>query len=206
MAVALAATVLTPQVSAQQKPPADTSPTEADHATPLALRPSRALEMAPETSHGSLGWKVVAVLVILGGAAFYLRKRVQPKRIEDGQLTIVRRAALGMRSELVIVDVEGQRLLLGVTPHSIQSLAVLDIEAPANPAGSDLLSAPARGGQDLAAVTQAPTLAEERFAAMLRAADLQGPTHRLHAEARAPADEPSIAGQAKGLLALRRRG
>jgi len=114
-------------------PAADTSLPDAPAAetgTPLALRPNKPLELAHEPPPSSMGWKLVALAAILGGVAFYARKKMWVKPTEDGQLTIVRRATVGFRSELLVVNVEGQRLLLGVTPNSIQSLAVLDADEP----------------------------------------------------------------------------
>jgi flagellar biogenesis protein FliO len=197
--LALAATVLTSQANAQQDPPRDTSPAPADPATPLALRPTKRLELAQEPPHSGVGWKIVAVIAILGGAAFALRKRIQPKRPEDGQLTIVRRAAIGFRSELLIVNVEGQRLLIGVTPHSIQSLAVLDTDEVAVPTAVAGLEA---------ATPQPPASVGERFAAMLSAADGRAPGPGAHpvTHPATPADESLLASQARGLIGLRRRG
>jgi len=196
MAVALAATVLTQKVGAQQDAPRDTSSATADSATPLALRPSKPLALSPQPQPVSLGWKVVAGLAILGGAAFYLRKRVSPKRLDVGELTIVRRAPIGLRSELLIVNVEGQRLLIGVTPHSIQSLAVLDAEDTAAPVSGE-------------ASSPEPAALGDRFAAMLKAADprdgARGPEgHR--ADLPEAARGAALAGQARGLAGLRRRG
>jgi flagellar biogenesis protein FliO len=208
--VALAATLLTQAVGAQQDPPHDTLPATADSATPLALRPTRSLELAREPQHAGWGWKVMAVVVILGGAAFYIRKRV-PKRPTDQGLTIVRRTQIGIRSELLIVNVEGQRLLIGVTPNSIQSLAVLDGEELAAP--SDLPD-------------QEPSALGDRFAAMLKAAEPRdvpraadvtrrqesGSTGARSAPEVARPDLPeaareaALAGQARGLVGLRRRG
>jgi flagellar protein FliO/FliZ len=215
IAVAFAATLLTAQVEAQQDPPRDTSGPPVSSATPLALRPSRPLELAQEPPHAGLGWKVVAVMALLGGTAFYLRKRVRPKRLGSETLTIVRRASVGFRSELLIVNVEGQRLLIGVTPQSIQSLAVLDGEEAVAPAAS-------LDGEGLG----------QRFAAMLKAAAPGDGTSgqpvdsaqsssgyaaargdgasavrsKLDDARAAAAQEPPPAGQARGLIALRRRG
>jgi flagellar protein FliO/FliZ len=142
-------------------PAADTSLPDAPAAetgTPLALRPNKPLELAHEPPPSSMGWKLVALAAILGGAAFYARKKMWVKPTEDGQLTIVRRATVGFRSELLVVNVEGQRLLLGVTPNSIQSLAVLDADE-SSPA---LLDRPAP-----------PQSLGDRFTAMLNAAENQ---------------------------------
>jgi flagellar biogenesis protein FliO len=166
--------------------------------TPLALRPGKPLELAHEPPRAGLGWKVLACIAILCGAAFYARRRLQPARVDDGRLTIVRRTAIGIRSELLVVHVEGQRLLIGVTPHAIQSLAVLD--------GDDAVSLPSEAPVAAAdvAIDAARASVGERFAAMLQAADSHTAGHRL--EVPSAADEAALAGQARGLLALRRRG
>jgi flagellar protein FliO/FliZ len=48
----------------------------------------------------------------------------------------MRRLSVGARSELMVVEMNGQRLLLGVTPSSIQNLYILpssdDVEAAAD--------------------------------------------------------------------------
>jgi flagellar protein FliO/FliZ len=203
-AMALAAMVLTPTTAAQELLPKDTSSPPAiapsplpptpppspavapESATPLALRQAKPLALAQEPPHSSAGWNIAAVVVIGLATAFYFRKRRPPRRVEDAQLTIVRRAPLGPRSELVVVNVEGQRLLLGVTPQSIQSLAVLD---------SDEETAPAPELEQ----SDAPSV-NDRFAAMLRAADGRTET-KAGVE-----DDSAVAGQARGLLGLRRRG
>ena len=192
--VALGAIVLTRPARAQQDPPSSIAPdtsTPPAPVSPLVLRPAKPLALAPEAPHSSVAWKVVACLAILGGAAYYMRKRLLPPRLDDGRLTIVRRTSIGMRSELLVVQVEGQRLLIGVTPHSIQSLAVLDGDDEALPRASEALEP---GGSAVG----------ERFAAMLQAADARAPGQRP--EASPTADDASLAGQARGLLALRRRG
>ena len=40
-------------------------------------------------------------------------------------IDILGRASIGVRNELIVVDVEGTRLLIGMTPGSMQTLAVL---------------------------------------------------------------------------------
>ncbi len=203
----------------QGAPAQGATPPAAPTGTPLALRPGKPIELAQEPQHAGVGWKIVAALVVAGGAILYARKRGRPGKAGSAELTIVRRAAVGMRSELLVVNVEGQRLLIGVTPHSIQSLAILDAEEPK------------------ALPTQAPESAlGERFAAMLESADRrtarraqpekpqpekaaatapasdedEAPRERSTALAIAPAHRESadddVAGQAMGLLALRRGG
>jgi flagellar biogenesis protein FliO len=129
IALTLAATALTPGARADE-PPVPVPSSTPEPATPLALR-SNKLELVREPEHASTGWKLVAGLVVIGAAVVYFRKRRGAKGTKDTQLTIVRRTTVGLRSELLVVNVEGQRFLLGVTPHSIQSIAILDGEAPA---------------------------------------------------------------------------
>ncbi len=186
--VAIAAMGLTARVRAET-PPTTAESAGPPAATPLALRP-KPLELAHDPPQSGLGWKVVALMALLGGGAYYLRKRARPARVDDGRLVIVRRTSIGLRSELLVVNVEGQRLLLGVTPHSIQSLAVLDGDEAAAMAPSD------------AALAEGSSVGE-RFAAMLQAADSRPQAGRADTSA---ADDAVLQGQARGLLALRRRG
>ena len=164
---------------------------ETEGATPLALRPTKPLELAPQPHQESIGWKVAAVVALLGGAAVFWHKRGKTKAIDPGQLTIVRRTSVGLRSELLVVNVEGQRLLIGVTPQSIQSLAILDAD------------------ETLAA--EAPSVATSvsaRVDAVLDAAQQARPVRSRGASRVSPlkeADDEEL-GQARGLLGLRRRG
>jgi flagellar biogenesis protein FliO len=186
-------------------PVASASPPEVG--TPLTLRPSKPLELAREpVSTTGMGWKLGALALVLGVVAFYSRRKLSSKRIDDTQLTIVRRATVGFRSELIVVNVEGQRFLLGVTPQSIQSLALLDGDDATVPA---LAPAPS---------PDASSSLGDRFAAMLDAADRPDPVARsprrevaakvakvASTEAAVSFDEePDIGTQARGLLALRR--
>ncbi|MBV9949917.1 MAG: flagellar biosynthetic protein FliO [Myxococcales bacterium] len=190
--------------------PAALAPAPGDGATPLALRPSKPIALAPEPAHAGVGWKLGLVALILGGGALYLRKRLPARRTADAQLTIVRRAPIGIRSELLVVNVEGQRLLLGVTAQSIQTLATLDPldETPAEEAAPARAATPGASlsrvlGGDAQEGERGHDLAK-RFAAVLQAADTGA-----RGDAAPPAggdDDPPIAGQARGLLALRRRG
>ena len=225
-AIALAAAVmtLTPTSSADSAAPAAPVAAAADSAaipatsaatpatsgsTPLALRPNKPLELAPEPQHASTAWKLGALLSLLGASAFWLQKRRRPAGLQDPRLGIVRRVSVGFRSELVVVDVEGQRLLLGVTPHTIQSLAVLD--------GDDLGSS-----SSPSLPTDAWPMAE-RFDALLEATrsrarptaddpgddDRPGKTSKAGEDAAAPGQAPAaappadVAGQARGLLSLK---
>jgi flagellar protein FliO/FliZ len=189
IAVALAVTGLTPSAVADEPPPP-----AGETATPLALRPSRPLALGQAPTHASIGWKVLAACVALAGTAFWLRRKSQPlgtgAPAAHASLEVIRRTSVGFRSELLIVDVEGQRLLLGVTPHSIQSLAVLDGDASPDAEATAAAAGPSVGEKFSAMLSTA----ERRSAAREAAESPQGPT---------PGDDGEVAGQARGLLALR---
>ncbi len=176
--------------AASVAPTVAAAPASAEPATPLMLRPTKALELAPEPEHSGTGWKLVALLAILGGAAFYVRKRWPSVTPAAGELLIVRRATVGLRSELLVVNVEGQRLLLGVTPHSIQSLAILDSADASVTGPSEAFSVGARVDALLGS-------AEERRPVRLDRQPAARPARELDGE---------DLGQARGLLALRRKG
>ncbi|MGE3957517.1 MAG: FliO/MopB family protein [Vicinamibacterales bacterium] len=72
---------------------------------------------------------VAVVLAVLGGAAWALRRTNTFRR---SQLPIVVESAvpLGERRSLVVVSVEGRRLLLGLTPHSVGLVTELKGQPP----------------------------------------------------------------------------
>ena len=186
--LAVVATALTLSSGVRAEPVGSIPDAAVEGATPLALRPSKPLELAPERPQSGLGWKLVAVATALGGAAFFVRRRLPARRAETAPLTIVRRASIGMRSELLIVSVEGQRLLLGVTPHSIQSLALLDTDDAASSA-----TVPAKTGPSFG----------DRFGELLDGIERQAAGDE--ASTKPEREELLVAGQARGLSALRRR-
>jgi flagellar protein FliO/FliZ len=72
---------------------------------------------------------LTAVLVVLGlvGALAWLARRGAFNALRQGTRTVVVETAvpLGERRSLVIVSVEGRRLLLGMTPTQISMVAEL---------------------------------------------------------------------------------
>lgn len=97
-------------------------------ATPLVPR-KQPIALAPPPASTPVTYKVIAVLGVAAAAALYLRKRKQQQSEPASKrsvIDIVGRSSLGVRSELIVVDVEGTRLLVGMTPSSIQTLAVLE--------------------------------------------------------------------------------
>ncbi len=95
---------------------------------PLVIRrtPEKPLELSAQTPSDSIWIKLAVCGLIVGGAVYLLRKRGLLKApARSHTMTIVSRTGIGVRSELLVVDIDGQKLLLGVTPGSISRLAVL---------------------------------------------------------------------------------
>ncbi len=169
----------------------------------LPVRPSRPIELTPEGSGVPWSFKVLLIAAILGGGGWYYLKQVRPKQLAAGRarpttLRIAARTAIGVRSELIVVDVEGQSLLIGVTPQTITRLAVL----------------PQTEGQALAEAGQGhgteddPEM-EVGFRQALARAERspQSPTTSAERPARASSPPPdTVEEQARGLLRPGKRG
>jgi flagellar biogenesis protein FliO len=96
-------------------------------ATPLNLRQSHPLELAQDPVNNYAAWKLVAALAAMAAGAFAFKKYNEKNRPAQtiNSLQVLKKLSIGVRTELIVVDVDGQRLLLGVTPSSIQTLASL---------------------------------------------------------------------------------
>ena len=87
---------------------------------------------------------VVALLVVgLVALAAWALRRAAPQRRQRGAIVVETASPLGERRSLVIVSVEGRRLLLGLTPTQVS----LVTELGAAPFGQALESAMRPGGQ-----------------------------------------------------------
>jgi flagellar protein FliO/FliZ len=163
-----------------------------ESATPLALRPNQPgvpLQLSDESSRLTLGWKLALVTLLLGCIAYFFRRRSRAHPA-NADLVIVRRTSIGLRSELLVVNVDGQRLLLGITPNSIHTLAVLDV-------ADEPLSAPS------AAAPEAPTPGPS-FGAMHDAIEDVHSPDRTTKRSSSP-NHGEVPGQARGLTFVRRR-
>ncbi|MDO9021146.1 MAG: flagellar biosynthetic protein FliO [Myxococcales bacterium] len=122
-------------VAAPATAPAPSAPVTA---TPLPVRPSRPLVMAAERGYEGGGWKVLLGFAGLGLAFMLWKRRAPVSSLATGcEIQVVTRASLGGRSELLVVDVGGQRMLLGVTSGSVQYLAAIDGAEAALPGDPD---------------------------------------------------------------------
>lgn len=102
------------------------APGSAAHGTPLPVRQNRPLALAPVSTTGD-GWKVVFGFATVAAGLYYWKRRHTATDPSTGpELRIVRRTPLNDRGELLVIDVAGQRMLLGVTSGSVQHLASLE--------------------------------------------------------------------------------
>jgi flagellar protein FliO/FliZ len=165
--------------------------------TPLQLRGSASAATEEPVAPSTIGWKLATMAAIAAGGAFYLKRKQASNVAPARAIRVVSRVAVGVRTELVVVEVDGQRLLLGITPASVQRLASLGDEPVA----------PERGADDNA--SSAASLGERFDAVLQRSA----PPRRDRGSAKDD-DAPMRSGeldvrgleeQARGLAALRRR-
>lgn len=88
-------------------------------------------------------WRMFAglavVLALLGGLAWLLRRGLGAKRANSG-LGVESALALGDRRSLVVVRVEGRRLLLGLAPNHVSLVTELGPQRPFEAAVSQALS------------------------------------------------------------------
>jgi len=113
-------------VASEVQPGADGLPD--GKTTPLQLRsepePNAALETEPDMS---LWYQLLLFAVVAAGGLVVWRKYKRgPADLPTHQLNILTRTSVGVRSELLVVEVDGRKMLLGVTPQAIAHLDVLD--------------------------------------------------------------------------------
>jgi len=107
---------------------------EAATKTPAWLAPKGPVKPSkPVAAGSSLGLgRSLAVLFfvsVLGGSALYLRsKRNKTPKARLAQLRVVGATKLGGRAQLVLAEVEGRKILLGVTDNSVRKLGWMDAE------------------------------------------------------------------------------
>lgn len=138
-----------PSSAPQVAPAAPQSPPAMTAATPLAPRPSHPLQTAPAPESTPWGYKLLAGLGVAAAAGLWLhgRRRAKPALAKKrSSIDVLARTSVGVRSDLLVVDVDGMRLLVGLTPASIQTLAVL--ETPPEAEGADEARAAADGKVD----------------------------------------------------------
>ena len=93
-----------------------------------AAKPRKAVASGPTVGLGrSLG--VLLLVSVLGGTALYLRsKKNRVPKARLAQLRVVGSTKLGGRAQLVLAEVDGRKILLGVTDNSVRKLGWMDAE------------------------------------------------------------------------------
>lgn len=182
--------------------------------TPLHLRSSGGSASEAPSPTGSL-WKLGAISAIIAAAAWYLRKKrgaLGPNAAPPKTIQVLSRASVGVRTELVVVEVDGMTLLLGVTPSAVSRLAVLGADAPAVAKDEATEATEENTEADESAEASKESMVgverlrdalggTERFARLLEGVKKSSPAPRLVVKGEPMPVEP----QARGLLALRKR-
>ncbi len=202
-ALALAATLMTGPLfadtaptPASPEPAATPAPADPSAETHLQLRPTQPLALETTPSSPGAAWKLGAfVLIAAGGFWAWKRRAKTSPATELAQLRVIRRTTIGMRSELLLLELDGQRLLIGVTPSSMQTLYLL----PDTSHDETSAEAPALElRRDAASERRISNLLESRLA----------PREETREPARAPSatqaveDDSIFEGQASGLRNL----
>lgn len=73
---------------------------------------------------------VTVVLALVGGGAWLARRGAFRRFVGSGAIVVETAVTLGERRSLVIVAVEGRRLLLGLTPTHMSLVTELGAPAP----------------------------------------------------------------------------
>ncbi len=93
----------------------------------------------------------LAVIAALGAGIWWLRRRLQPGSARGSGARVLPVAMLGTRERIAVVEFEGRRLLVGVTPQQITMLCELD---RVGFAGSLGLASTSSGGNPLGGESQ----------------------------------------------------
>lgn len=102
----------------------------AENELPLALRPPTPLALAPQSEPIPWAYKFLfgAAIAAAGAIVWKKRRSLATKQATGTAVRVLGKTSMGLRGELALVEVGGMRLLVGVTPSSMQTLAVLPDE------------------------------------------------------------------------------
>jgi len=137
-----------------------------------------------------VGLRVVLSLGVVLALLYVLQKRiVKGGRAgrQAAQVTVVARQGIGAKASVVVVDVEGERLVLGVTDASVTVLVAAD--RPVEPVALELVPAPAAAPARAATPAQAPAAAAAAAAASAPSFAAVLSAHRGDATGAVPAPE-----------------
>ena len=147
---------------------------------PLALRPSspKPLTLATEPTSTPWPYKLLFGAAVLGACAVVWKKRrslASKLAAPETPVRVLGKTSMGLRGELALVEVGGMRILVGVTPSSMQTLAVLpdDYAEAAEQAASRTEPEPERAApRESRAVPSRRAAEKERFDLATRARSL----------------------------------
>jgi len=108
-------------------------------ALPLHAEETTQPAVASGTQLMSVVFSLLMVLAVILALAWLLRRFGQGGFSGQGDMKVVASLSLGTRERLVVVDIQGQQLLIGVTPQQIRTLHVFDepVIDPAQPRSAD---------------------------------------------------------------------
>jgi flagellar protein FliO/FliZ len=89
-----------------------------------------------------LALRVIVSLAVVLGVLWYLQKKLSKRgvgRAAGKAITLIGRQAVGPKSSVAVVEVDGKRLVLGVTEHSVTVLSATEL--PAHPFEASLAEA-----------------------------------------------------------------
>jgi len=73
------------------------------------------------------------------GLAWLAKRFARPLFQQNNQLRLIASLSLGVKEKIILVEVDGKQLVLGVTPQQITSLHVMDVSAGQSSQMSDHL-------------------------------------------------------------------
>ena len=111
------------------QPSAPAAATAAPAELPLALRPAtKPLTLASEPAPTPWPYKIIFGVAVVAACGLVWRKRrglLAKRGVTATPVRVLGKTSMGLRGELALVEVGGMRLLVGVTPSSMQTLAIL---------------------------------------------------------------------------------
>lgn len=100
-------------------------------ASPLAAEVTAAPAVGVTLAHSmKLIGGMLAVLLVIAGCAWAARQLPMVRNQRNGAMKILESVSLGTRERMLLVDVEGTRLLIGVGSAGMSCLHVLDARDP----------------------------------------------------------------------------
>lgn len=96
--------------------------------TPIQVAPSMIDSTTPGSILFTVGGALLLILLIITVIAWGARRIGLAPRLSKGNqvISVICSHSLGQRERVVVIDMAGKRLLIGVTPGQINCLAIFD--------------------------------------------------------------------------------